>query len=72
MEMLSKETIEYLDDRYVKKDDCTELRTETDRRIDSILIDVAIIRTRQNIEIAILGAIAAPVLAIAAKLLFGA
>ena len=61
-----------LDERYVKKDDCNEARTEAERRIDKIYVDVAVIRTRQNIEISILGAIAVPVLAIAAKLLFGA
>lgn len=70
--MLEKEDIERLDERYVRKDDCNEISSETEHRIDKIFTDVAIIRTKQNAEIAILGAIGGSVLSIAAKLLFGA
>ena len=59
-----------LDERYVKKDDCTVLRSETDRRIDSIKEDITVVKTKLNILIGILSGIGAGVLTIALKLLF--
>lgn len=69
--MLEDKDFERLDERYVKKDSCVDLRAETDKRIDTILVDVAVTKTRLGVVIAILAAIAAPVLAIAVKLLLG-
>ena len=66
-----KELIPRLDERYVKKDDCGILRAETDKRLDALHTDVAVIKTRLTATIAILSAIAVPVLGIAVKLLFG-
>lgn len=69
--MLDKEDFVRLDERYVKQSDCTVIQSETDKRIDAIHEDVAIVKTRMNAMIGILTAIAAPVLAIAVKYLFG-
>lgn len=68
---IEQEDIARLDERYVKKDDCTVLRSDTDRRIDAIVTDFAVMKTKLNMLIGILSAIAVPVLAIAIKLLFG-
>ena len=68
---IEQEDITRLDERYVKKDDCTVLRSDTDRRIDAIVTDFAVMKTKLNMLIGILSAIAVPVLAIAIKLLFG-
>lgn len=69
---ITKEVLNRLDERYVKISDCTTIQAETDKRIDSIHEDVAIVKTRLTTVIAILSAIAVPVVAIAVKLLFGA
>ena len=69
--MIDTADLERLDERYVKKDDCTVLRTETDRRIDAFVTDFAVMKTKLNMLMGILSAIAVPVLAIAIKLLFG-
>ena len=70
--MIEHDDFERLDERYVKKDDCIDLRADTDKRIDSIVTDMAVMKTKLNTLIAILSAIAVPVLAIAVKYLFGA
>lgn len=77
--MIETADLERLDERYVKKDDCTVLRSETDRRLDGIKEDVydikseiAVNKTKMNILIAVLSAIAVPVLSMAVKYLFGA
>ena len=67
---IDKEDLERLDERYVKKDDCVVMRSETDKRIDSIHEDVAVIKSEFKTLIKILAAIAVPVLAIAVKYLF--
>lgn len=69
--MIGSEDIARLDERYVKKDDCTVLRTDTDNRIDAIKVDIEIVKTKMNTVIGILSAIGVPVLAIALKYLFG-
>lgn len=69
---IAKEVLDRLDERYVKISDCTTNQAETDKRIDSIHEDVAVLKTRMNTIIAILSAIAAPIVAIAVKYLFGA
>ena len=61
---------EILDARYVKKDDCVDHRAESSREIEEIRRDSAVLKTKLNITIGILSAIAVPVLAIAVKLLF--
>ena len=67
---VSREDIEWLDERYVKKDDCTVLRTDTDRRIDSIKEDITIVKTKLNVLIGILSAIGTILLGIALKIMF--
>lgn len=68
---IDKEDIYRLDERYVKKDDCVDMRSETDKRIDSIHEDVAVVKQKLSTLIGILTAIAVPVLGIAIKYLFG-
>lgn len=68
---IEKEDIDRLDERYVRKDDCNEMRTETDKRIEEMKTDVAIMKSKLNTLIGILTTIAVPVLAIAVKYLFG-
>lgn len=70
--MLEDRDLDLLDARYVKKDDCGILRAETDKRLDALHTDVAVIKTMLKATIGILVAIATPVLGIAVKLLFGA
>lgn len=67
---LEREDIDRLDERYVRKDDCNDMRTDTDKRIDEMKTDVAIMKSRLNMLIGILTTIAVPVLAIAVKYLF--
>lgn len=69
--MISNEDLIQLDDRYVKKDDCTDMRSITDQRIDSIHEDVAVVKQKLSTLIGILTTIAVPVVGIAVKYLFG-
>lgn len=69
--MIEQDDITRLDERYVKKDDCVDMRTETDKRIDSIHEDVAVVKQKLSTLIGILTTIAVPVVAIAVKYLFG-
>lgn len=69
--MLEKEDFERLDERYVKQTDCTVIQAETDKRIDQIHEDTAVIKAKMNVIIALSSLIAGPVIAIAVKLLFG-
>lgn len=69
---IDKDDLSRLDERYVKKDDCVDMRSETDKRIDSIHEDVSVIKSEFKWLIAILSTIAVPVLGIAIKLIFGA
>lgn len=69
--MIEQDDIARLDERYVKKDDCIDMRTETDKRIDSIHEDVAVVKQKLGTLIGILTTIAVPVVAIAVKYLFG-
>lgn len=69
--MLIKEDFERLDERYVRKDDCTDKHTVTDERINNLNMEIAVVKTRLGITIGILVTIAIPVLAIAIKYLFG-
>lgn len=69
--MIEQDDIKRLDERYVKKDDCVDMRTETDKRIDSIHEDVAVVKQKLSTLIGILTTIAVPVVAIAVKYLFG-
>lgn len=68
--MIENEDMKLLDERYVKRIECVDLRSATDQRIDTIITDLAVNKTKLNALIAILSAIAVPVLAIAVKLLF--
>ena len=69
--MLDKDDFERLDERYVKKDDCNDTQSKIDKRIDDEEKTLAVLVTKLNTMIKILCAIAAPILAIAIKLLFG-
>jgi len=69
--MIEQDDIARLDERYVKKDDCVDMRTETDKRIDSIHEDIAVVKQKLGTLIGILTTIAVPVVAIAVKYLFG-
>lgn len=69
--MIEQDDIARLDERYVKKDDCVDMRSETDKRIDSIHEDVAVVKQKLSTLIGILTTIAVPVVAIAVKYLFG-
>lgn len=69
--MIEQDDIARLDERYVKKDDCVDMRSETDKRIDTIHEDVAVVKQKLGTLIGILTTIAVPVVAIAVKYLFG-
>lgn len=69
--MIEHDDLDRLDERYIKRSECVDLRADTDKRIDTIMMDMAVMKTKLNTLIAILSAIAVPVLAIAIKLLFG-
>ena len=64
--------IRRLDERYVKKDDCGAVQRDLDKRMDEGEKNFAVFSTKLNIMIAILATIAAPILAIAVKLIFKA
>lgn len=68
--MIENDDLKLLDERFVKRIECVDLRSATDQRIDTIITDLAVNKTKLNALIAILSAIAVPVLAIAVKLLF--
>lgn len=70
--MIEKEDIERLDERYVRKEDCSTIQADTDKRIDEIHVTQAVMDTKLNILIGILSAIGVAVLGIAVKLFFGA
>ena len=61
-----------LDERYVRKDDCSEKMGVSDNRVDGVLRDVAVLNAKVTWLIGILATIAVPVVAIAVKYLFGA
>lgn len=68
--MIDHDDFDRLDERYIKRIECIDLRTATDKRIDTIITDMAVNKTKLNVLIGILSAIGVPVLAIAVKLLF--
>jgi len=68
--MIEHDDLERLDERYVKRIECIDLRSATDQRIDTVITDLAINKTKLNILIGILSTIAVPVIGIAVKLLF--
>ena len=68
---IDNEDIARLNEIYVRKDDCNDMRSETDKRIDSIHEDVAVVKQKLSTLIGILSAIAVPVIGIAIKYLFG-
>lgn len=69
--MIDDNDIRRLDERYVQKDDCTDKREETDKRIASLKEEFVEMKTKVNILIVILSTIAVPVVGIAIKYLFG-
>lgn len=69
--MIVKEDMDYLREMFVLRADCDRTAAEKGREIAEMRQDVAVIATKINMLLGILGAIAVPVLAIAIKLLFG-
>lgn len=61
---------DHFDGRYVKVDDCKKTVEKEEAKIDSMTVELTKINTTLKMLIAILGAIAVPVLAVAVKLLF--
>ena len=59
------------DDRYRKIDDCTDIMTQYDSKLDKVINNQTAEKTRLNILIAILAAIAAPVIGTAVTSLLG-
>lgn len=69
--MIDHADIERLDERYVRKEDCSENRSQFDTRINTVDKTLAVCSTKLNILIGIMTAIGTAVLGIAVKLLFG-
>lgn len=59
------------DGRYVLIDDCEKTVKEESKKIDRLTVEFAKSNTKLNILIAILSAIAVPILGVCVKLLFG-
>lgn len=59
------------DGRYVLIEDCEKTVKEESKKIDRLTVEFAKSNTKLNILIAILSAIAVPVLGVCVKLLFG-
>lgn len=68
---INQEDLVQLDERYVKKDDCNDKMSKTDDRMDTVITDIAVMKSQMKTLIGILTTIAVPVLAIAVKYLFG-
>lgn len=69
--MIEHVDFEVLDQRYVKKDDCNDIRQDVDHKIDGVDKAVAVLVNKVDMLVKILAAVAVPILAIAIKLLFG-
>ena len=61
---------DHFDGRYVKLDDCKKTVEKEEAKIDGMTVELTKINTTLKMLIAILGAIAVPILAVAVKLLF--
>lgn len=61
---------DHFDGRYVKQVDCKVTVADTEKKIDGMTVELTKINTTLKMLIAILGAIAVPILAVAVKLLF--
>ena len=59
------------DGRYVLIEDCEKIVKEESKKIDRLTVEFAKSNTKLNILIAILSAIAVPILGVCVKLLFG-
>ena len=59
------------DGRYVLIEDCEKTVKEESKKIDRLTVEFAKSNTKLNILIAILSAIAVPILGVCVKLLFG-
>lgn len=69
--MIDDGDISRLRDIFVTRRECEERTEASERNIAALVADVRECRTKLNMLIGILAAIAVPVLGIAAKLLFG-
>lgn len=61
---------DHFDGRYVKQADCERTVEKEEAKIDGMTVELTKINTTLKMLIAILGAIAVPILAVAIKLLF--
>lgn len=61
---------DHFDGRYVKQAECKVTVADTEKKIDGMTVELTKINTTLKMLIAILGAIAVPILAVAVKLLF--
>ena len=69
--MIDRADFDVLDQRYVQKDDCNDIRQDVDHKIDGVDKSVAVLVNKVDMLVKILTAVAVPILAIAIKLLFG-
>ena len=68
---LKKQLQSEFDGRYVLIEDCEKTVKEETKKIDRLTVEFAKSNTKLNILIAILSAIAAPIVGVCVKLLFG-
>lgn len=68
---LDKDDKEYLDDRYVKISDCHSEMQSVEEHSAKIDTSLAVLAAKVSTTNKLLAAVAAPILAIAVKLLFG-
>ena len=68
---LQEQLQDHFDGRYVQLEDCEKTVEREEGKIDKLALEFAKTSTKLNIMIAILSAIAAPVVSVCVKLLFG-
>ena len=68
---LDEADISRLKDIFVQKTDCDDKMSKSDDRLDTVVTDMAVMKSQMKTLIGILTTIAVPILAIAVKYLFG-
>lgn len=69
--MLDEKDFAVLDGRYRKIEDCDDIKDEYTRRLDSLSVDIAVIKTKLTFLQWLGGVVGASVVSIAIKYLFG-
>ncbi len=69
--VLQNQLQDHFDARYVQIEDCEKIVKEETKKIDRLTVEFAKSNTKLNILIAILSAIAVPIVGVCVKLLFG-